>query len=63
MAAAMRSDRAGSRRLGRARPLLPIVLVRRSPHAETRGAVNTTRTFLIALEADPRLLMEFASMQ
>src|SRR5438309_4937954 len=23
------------------------------------GAVNTTRTFLIALEADPRLLLEF----
>ena len=26
-----------------------------------RGAVNTTRTFLIALEADPRLLLEFES--
>jgi hypothetical protein len=40
---------------------LSIVLVMRSPPAETRGAVNTTRTFLIALEADPRLLLEFGS--
>jgi hypothetical protein len=28
-----------------------------------RGAVNTTRTFLIALEADPRLIAEFGSMR
>jgi hypothetical protein len=31
--------------------------------AKWRGAVNTTRTFLIALEADPMLLAEFVSMR
>jgi hypothetical protein len=34
------------------RPRLPHILV----HMAWRGAVNSTRTFLIALEADPSLL-------